>query len=172
LARAQNTRGVAFAFASRHGLKADGIAQPLLEQDGADALVSADQRYRARVVSFVVDRAGEGIERQNLVAPSEVVLAEGYASQLLACAQDAARPQHALWREEVAVFPASFNLEAFAGAIANAPGDGAQLGRSHLHRNVDRARLAIRRRRNFDGRHGHAGGEAGGENGTAQVELK
>src|SRR5690606_41484009 len=68
--------GVALAFARRDQFEAGRIAERLLEQQCADPLVSTDERHRAGIVSLVVDRAGESVERENLVAPAEIVLAE------------------------------------------------------------------------------------------------
>src|SRR5690606_4192483 len=111
-------------------------AEWLLEQDRADPLVIADQRNGARIVRPVVDRAGERIDRRYLVPPAEIVLSEGDPEELLGGAEDTAHAQHAFGREQVAMLPHPFDLEALARAVADASGDRAELGGRHLGRDV------------------------------------
>src|SRR5690606_11789943 len=90
LARPEIAVGVPLALAGRYEFQADRIAERLLEQDRADALVTPHQREGARVVGIVIYRAGEGIEREDLVPRLEIVLAERDTEKLFAGAGDAA----------------------------------------------------------------------------------
>src|SRR5690606_37949517 len=69
--------GITLALGGGDQFEADRIAERLLEQQRAYSLEGADQRGRARIVGFVVDRAEESVESEDAVTPAEIVFAEG-----------------------------------------------------------------------------------------------
>ena len=69
------------------------------------------------------------------------------------------------------MFPAAFQLEAFAGAVADAAFDGAELALGHLQLHVDHARFAAAGFLHHDRSNGDAGDEASGEHRAPQVQL-
>src|SRR5690606_40620560 len=92
--------------------------------------------------------------------------------ELLAGAEDAPHAQHAFGREQVAVLPDAFDLEALAGAVADPSGDRPRARLRHLDRDVDRARLGADGRLDFHRGGRDAADQAGGEDRAPEVELE
>ena len=125
-----------------------------------------------RVIGGGIDAGGIGIDGEHLVAAAEIVLAKGHPGQLLARAEDAAQPQRAFGREEIAMLPACLDAHAFLGAIADRARDRPQLGAFERDVHCHHAGFVTLRRRHFarfdaDGRYqprsGHRAAQVEGE---------